>query len=86
MECDRGDEQEADQVLKQHDDAGRRQLARYFPQRAHDRDAEERQRRQGRTDDHVLRFVTSVGAEHGRGLTIHITSAAPCEDGGLDVC
>jgi len=40
-------------------------LARYFPQRAHDRDAEERQRRQGRTDDHVLRFVTSVGAEHG---------------------
>ena len=65
VECDRGDEQEADQVLKQHDDAGRRQLARYFPQRAHDRDAEERQRRQGRTDDHVLRFVTSVGAEHG---------------------
>ena len=22
----------------------------------------------------------------GRGLTIHITSAAPCEDGALDVC
>src|SRR5437773_8058863 len=40
-----------------------RSRTRYFPQRAHDRDAEERQRRQGRTDDHVLRFVTSVGAE-----------------------
>src|SRR5215467_15226485 len=75
VEYDRGDEQEAHQVLKQHDDAGRRQLARYFPQRAHDRDAEERQRRQGRTYDHVLRFVTSVGTEHGRLPQLRGTTA-----------
>jgi hypothetical protein len=65
-ERDRGDEQEGDQVLDEHDDPGRCQLACYFSQRAHDRDAEERRRRQGCAEDHVLRFVTGVGAEHGR--------------------
>lgn len=44
-------------------------------QRAHDRDAEERRRRQGRAEDHMLRFVTGVGAEHGRLPQLRGTTA-----------